>query len=56
MELGHPIGLLLDQARLQHIGEEVVIAIPLALIVERDDEEVAALQRFQHRFAILLAR
>ena len=40
--------------RLQHIGEEMVIAIPLALIVERNDEEIAALQSFQHRFAILL--
>ena len=54
MELRHPIGLRLPQVRLQHLGEEMVIAIPLALVVERNDEEVAAFQSFQHRFAIFL--
>ena len=54
MEFGHPIGLRLLQVRPENFGEEVVIAIPPALIIERDDEEVAALQRFQHRFAVWL--
>ena len=41
--------------RLENFGEEVVIAIPLALIVKRDDEQVAALQGLQHPSAIFLA-
>ena len=41
---GQLIGLLLEQVRLQDVGEEVVIAIPLTLVIERDDEQVAALQ------------
>ena len=45
------VGLLVQQVRAQHVGEEVVVAIPVAAVVERDDEEVAALQRLQHRFA-----
>ena len=56
MELGHPSGLCLLQVRPENFGEEVVIAVPPALIVERDDEEVASLQRFQHRFAVCAAR
>ena len=38
---------------LQDFGEQVVIAIPLALVVERNDEQVASLQGLQHPFAIL---
>ena len=44
----HLVGLLVQQTRPQHVGEEVVIAIPVAAVVQRDDEEVAALQRLQH--------
>ena len=54
MQGRHLIGLLLHQVRLQNIGKEVVIAIPLALVIERNDEQVAALQGFQHPFAIFL--
>ena len=52
MERGHAIGLRLQQVRLENFGEEVVIAIPLALIIKRDDEQVAAFQNIQHFFAI----
>jgi len=34
----------------------MVIAIPPALVIERDDEEVAVLQSFQHGFAVFLIR
>ena len=49
---GHLIGLRLPQVRLQNIGEEVVIAIPLALVIERNDKQIAALQGIQHFSAI----
>ena len=34
---------------LQHVREQVVVAIPAALVVERDDEEVAAVERVDGR-------
>src|SRR5690606_18588934 len=36
----------------QEVGEEAVIAIPLAALVERDQEQAVALQRFQHRLTV----
>ena len=49
------VGLLVKQARAQHVGEEVVIAIPPAAVVERDQEQVPAIQRLQHGLAVVLA-
>ena len=43
MQAGYLLWLRLYQVRLQHIGEQVMIAVPLALVVERDDKQVAAL-------------
>ena len=37
---GTAVGLLVQQVRLQHVGEEVVVAIPAAPVVERDQEQV----------------
>src|SRR3990170_545381 len=54
MERGHAIWLRLPQVRLENFGEEVVITIPLALIVERDEEQVTSLQGFQHSPAAIL--
>ena len=54
MQAGHLIRLRFHQVRLQNLGEEVMIAIPLALVVERDDKQVAALQGLQHSSAIFL--
>jgi hypothetical protein len=48
------IGLLLHQVCVQNIREQTVVAIPLALVIERHDEQAASLQGCQHRFAILL--
>ena len=43
------IGLLRQQMRSEHVGKEVMIAIPVALIIQRHDKEVAALQGIQQR-------
>jgi hypothetical protein len=39
----------------EHFGKEVVIAIPVTPIIQRDDKEVTALQGLQPRLASLLA-
>ena len=44
-----------QQARLEHVGEQMVIAIPLAPVVERDEEQVPSIERLQHRLAAVLA-
>ena len=44
-------GVLAEQVRAEHVGEQVVVAVPAALVVERDDEQVPALQRLEHRAA-----
>src|ERR671916_511582 len=49
------LGLLRPQMRSEYVGKEVVIAIPLAPIVQRNDKEVAALKGLQPRLAVLLA-
>jgi len=41
--------------RREHFGKEVVIAIPVAPVIERNDKEVASLQGLQPRVAFLLA-
>ena len=41
---------------LQHVGEQVVVAVPLAAVVERDEEQVPAVQRLQHGLAAVLLR
>ena len=44
MQARYLLRLRLHQVRLQHIGEKVMITIPLALVVQRHDKEVAPLQ------------
>ena len=39
--------LLCQQVQAQHIGKQLVIAVPLACVVQRHDKEVAPLQRLQ---------
>ncbi len=41
-------GWVAEQVRAEDVGEQVVVAVPAALVVERHDEQVAALQRLQH--------
>ena len=44
----HEVGLLGQQARPQHVGEQLVVAVPLATVVERHEEEVGAVEVVQH--------
>ena len=41
-----------EQVRVEHVGEQVVVAVPAAAVVERDEEEVRAVQRLEHRLAV----
>ena len=36
----------------QHVGEQVVEAVPAAPVVERDHEEVVALELLEHPLAV----
>jgi hypothetical protein len=47
MESRHSVGILVKEARPQRVGEQVVVAIPPALVVKGDQEEVAAIQPLQ---------
>ena len=48
------IRLLRHQVHPKNIGKKMVIAIPVSLVIQRNDKEVAALQGFQARAAFLL--
>jgi len=52
VQLWSTLGFLVFEMRLQDVGEQVVIAIPTTLVVERNDEEVAPFQDAQHRLAV----
>ena len=49
MQPGDVAGALVEQVGAQHVGEQVVVAVPAAVVVERDDEQVLPLQRLEHR-------
>src|SRR5918998_351009 len=49
------IGPLLYQMRKEDFGEEVVVAIPVAPVIQRNDEEIAPLQGLQPSVAFFLA-
>ena len=55
VQVRHIVGLLVRQARLQHVCEQMVVAIPPLAVVERDQEQVPAIQRLQHGLATTLA-
>lgn len=44
VKLGDDVGLLVEEVRLQDVAEEVVIAVPVATVVQRDEEQVRSLQ------------
>ena len=44
VQIGNVVGLLVQQVRLQHVGEEVVVAVPAAAVVEGHQEQVSPLQ------------
>jgi hypothetical protein len=52
VQLGDPVGMPGSQTSTQCVGEEVVVAIPPALVIERDDEQVLALEGLEHRLTV----
>ena len=44
MQIRHLFGVLGEQTCVEHVGEQVVVAVPGALGVERDNEEVSPLE------------
>src|SRR5438067_12992187 len=55
VEDGEQVRVCLAEAKAQRLGEEVVVAVPGALIVERQQEEISLLELFQHALAVALA-
>ena len=48
----HLVGVLGEQARAQDVGEQVVVAVPTALGIEGNQEQVAALEVLEHPGAV----
>jgi hypothetical protein len=46
-------GVLTQESSPERLREQVVVAVPGALIVERDDEQVAALELLEHGAAVV---
>jgi len=51
-----PVGVVRGEPGAHGVGEQVVIAVPLALVVERDDEEVRAFQGVQRLPPVVATR
>ena len=49
MQPGDVSGALVEQARVQDVGEQVVVAVPAAVVVEGHDEQVLSFQGRQGR-------
>src|SRR5262249_8192645 len=49
VQLGNGVGTFLQQASVEDVGEELVVAIPAALVVQGYDEQVAPFQGYQCR-------
>ena len=54
--MGGNVGSALLQVAAQHLGKQVVVAVPAPLVVEGDHKQVRPLERFQHRLTPLLTR
>jgi hypothetical protein len=52
---GDGFPLLLVQARPEDVDEQVVVPLPLALVVQREEEQVGALQPCQRRVSVVAA-
>jgi hypothetical protein len=53
VQLLYVVGRLLRQTRAKHVRKEVVVAIPLTAVVQRDDEQVPSFERLQLGLAIV---
>ena len=49
VQLGDVVGMLVEQPGPEQVGEQVVVAVPAPPVVERDEEQVGALERLEHR-------
>ena len=49
VQVGHLVRPLVEQVRAQDVGEQVVVAVPLPPVVERDEEQVGPLERLEPR-------
>src|SRR6266704_3058148 len=56
MEFWYRVRLYLLQAAAQHLGKQLVVAIPPPFIIERDHEEIGMLNCLQHRLPTRLLR
>ena len=52
MQPRHPVGVVALEAAAQVLGEQVVVAEPLAFVVERAQEQVAAFELLEHRLPV----
>jgi hypothetical protein len=52
-QVGDALRLVVEQAGAQHVAEQVVVAVPGAAVVERDQEQVRPLQLFEDRLGIV---
>ena len=48
----HAVRILATQVRAQHVGEQLVVPVPLASVVQWDEEQVGPLQLTQHRGSV----
>jgi hypothetical protein len=54
VQVRHLAGLFVQQPRLQHICKQMVVAIPPAAVIQRNQEQVPPVQRLQHALATTL--
>jgi hypothetical protein len=52
VQAGDLVGMSLHEARLQQVGEQVVVAPPAPDVVEREQEEVGPLDLLQQRLTV----
>ena len=52
MELVDQVGVFVDQSGVEDVGEQVVIPVPVASVVEGDEEEVGTNELFQRCAAV----
>ena len=55
LQVSNVVSLLVQEACSQHVGKQVVIAVPVALIIERDQEQIPSLDRLKRGLAAVLA-
>ncbi len=56
MQRGNLLRQVRRQMHTEDLGEEVMVAIPVAPVIQRNDKEIAALEGLQPRLAVWLAR